>query len=421
MTRRGQRTGGRATTGRSGVCRIDRHVLPSLPLPLGAAEPGSRSSRDDERLHDRPRPGRSGRKPGPDGNAVDLNGPPVSIATLREDVKRTGDRLAAATVTWERGQQTLSRLISEKIRTESTSDQLTADVDAARRRASLFASNLYKHPVDPLLYAIVSGKVTSIGDLTTIRRVLGATAQLRQSHVTLLNTRAQKSTALVAERESATMEALRLQARLDKDLSLLQADAVSSLTRLQAAVTAEIRRQQAAAAAALAARHRLQADASAALAAAAASWAIVATGSGAPCDGTVPADAINGFLPASALCSLRTAPGQRLIAPAAASFDRMSAAFAATFGTALCITDSYRDYATQVQVLKTKPTLAATPGRSQHGWGRAVDLCGGVQTYGTPPYLWLKANAIGFGFSHPDWAEPDGSKPEPWHWEFQRP
>jgi hypothetical protein len=282
---------------------------------------------------------------------------PESIATLREDVKRTGDRLAA----WERGQQSLSRLISEKIRTETTSDQLSADADAARRSPSVFASNLYKHPVDPLLYAIVSGKLTSIGDLTTIRRV---------------------------------QEALRLQARLDKDLALLQADASSSLTRLQAAV-AELRRQQVAAA--LAAQYRRQADAAAALAATNAIDAIAGAGSGPACSGTVLADAINGFLPASALCSLSAAPGHRLIAPAAASFDRMSAAFAATFGTTLCITDSCRDYATQAQVFRTKPTLAATPGRSQHGWGRAVDLCGGVQTYGTPPYRWLKANAVGWG------------------------
>jgi hypothetical protein len=30
----------------------------------------------------------------------------------------------------------------------------------------------------------------------------------------------------------------------------------------------------------------------------------------------------------------------------------------------------------------------------------------------------MKANAGTFGWVHPDWAEPSGSKPEPWHWEF---
>jgi hypothetical protein len=27
-------------------------------------------------------------------------------------------------------------------------------------------------------------------------------------------------------------------------------------------------------------------------------------------------------------------------------------------------------------------------------------------------------NAPRFGWFHPEWAELDGSKPEPWHWEF---
>lgn len=123
--------------------------------------------------------------------------------------------------------------------------------------------------------------------------------------------------------------------------------------------------------------------------------------------------------PSSALCPLRTAAGQRLIAPAAAAFDAMSVAFTSAMNAPLCVADSHRDYASQVQVFATKPNLAATPGRSKHGLGRAVDLCGGVQNFGTAPYTWLKQNAPAFGFAHPDWAEPDGSRPEPWHWEFQ--
>ena len=53
-----------------------------------------------------------------------------------------------------------------------------------------------------------------------------------------------------------------------------------------------------------------------------------------------------------------------------------------------------------------KPALAAVPGTSNHGWGLAVDLCGGIQNFGTPHYTWMKANAGRFGFLHPDWAEP---------------
>ena len=85
---------------------------------------------------------------------------------------------------------------------------------------------------------------------------------------------------------------------------------------------------------------------------------------------------------------------------------------------ALCVTDSYRDYGAQVDVYQRKPELAAIPGTSNHGWGVAVDLCGGAQSFGTATYAWLKANAPRFGWHHPSWAEPGGSKPEPWHWEY---
>ena len=50
--------------------------------------------------------------------------------------------------------------------------------------------------------------------------------------------------------------------------------------------------------------------------------------------------------------------------------------------------------------------------------GRAVDLCGGINNFGTPAHLWMKQNAPLYGWFHPDWAEPNGSLPEPWHWEY---
>ena len=61
---------------------------------------------------------------------------------------------------------------------------------------------------------------------------------------------------------------------------------------------------------------------------------------------------------------------------------------------------------------------AASPGTSQHGLGRALDLCGGINSFGSPAHLWMKQNAPLFGWFHPAWAEPDGSLPEPWHWEY---
>lgn len=125
----------------------------------------------------------------------------------------------------------------------------------------------------------------------------------------------------------------------------------------------------------------------------------------------------NGLIPLQALCEVT--PGQYLRFDAAAAFRALSAAYQSKFGTPLCISDSYRPYDTQVEVFATKPGLAATPGKSNHGWGLAVDLCGGINSYGTEQYNWMLANANSFGWFNPPWAQEGGAGPqEPWHWNF---
>ena len=126
----------------------------------------------------------------------------------------------------------------------------------------------------------------------------------------------------------------------------------------------------------------------------------------------------NGQIPLALLCPLWGAPGQLLRADAAARFTAMSQAYAAMFGRPICVTDSYRDLPTQIALAARKPTLAAVPGTSNHGWARAVDLCDGVESFSTVTHEWLVNNAPSFGWFHPVWAQADGSKPEPWHWEF---
>jgi hypothetical protein len=125
----------------------------------------------------------------------------------------------------------------------------------------------------------------------------------------------------------------------------------------------------------------------------------------------------NGLIPPSAMCPVGVA-AHALRCDAAAAYRAMSAAFAGAFGTPICITDSYRTYASQVRLYGQKPALAAVPGTSNHGWGLAVDLCGGIERFGTPQYAWMKANSGRFGFLHPDWAEPGNGREEPWHWEY---
>ena len=67
-----------------------------------------------------------------------------------------------------------------------------------------------------------------------------------------------------------------------------------------------------------------------------------------------------------------------------------------------------------------KGSLCANPGTSNHGWGKAVDIgaCCGINTGTGPAFDWLTINAGRYGWNHPAWAQPGGSKPEPWHWEY---
>jgi hypothetical protein len=127
----------------------------------------------------------------------------------------------------------------------------------------------------------------------------------------------------------------------------------------------------------------------------------------------------NGQIPESLLCPLIGAPGHLLRADAAYAFNQMSLAYAAEFGAPICVTDSYRDLAGQIAVKAAKPGLAARPGTSRHGLGRAVDLCGGIQSFGTAQHVWMQQHAPEYGWYDPLWARADGSKPEPWHFQYQ--
>ena len=125
----------------------------------------------------------------------------------------------------------------------------------------------------------------------------------------------------------------------------------------------------------------------------------------------------NGFIPRTALCQLGV--GAHLLrCDAAAAFGALDQAYGEAFGQRLCVTDSYRTFESQIRLYGQKPALAAVPGTSNHGWGLAVDLCGGAQSFGSAQYTWLAANAPVFGWSNPPWARPGAGREEPWHWEF---
>lgn len=127
----------------------------------------------------------------------------------------------------------------------------------------------------------------------------------------------------------------------------------------------------------------------------------------------------NGNIPLSALTTLSWAPGHRLRSDAAAAFESLNQAYRARFGTSISITDSYRTLATQQHLYETKgPGLAAVPGTSNHGWALAVDLGGGINSFGTAQHVWMVANGPAYGWIHPPWARQGGGREEAWHFEY---
>jgi hypothetical protein len=118
----------------------------------------------------------------------------------------------------------------------------------------------------------------------------------------------------------------------------------------------------------------------------------------------------NGRVPAEALSPIGIG-SHRLWAPAARAFQAMRADAAAA-GVEIGITDSYRDYDTQVSLARRKGLysqggLAATPGTSNHGWGMAVDL-----DLDSKAQAWMRENGWRYGFV-------EDTPREPWHWGFR--
>lgn len=137
---------------------------------------------------------------------------------------------------------------------------------------------------------------------------------------------------------------------------------------------------------------------------------------------TAPGGLVNGFLPASDLETIT--PNCQIWVPAAPSLINLLAA-AHSQGVQLEPEQCYRTYAEQVTERNYWCSLglcqfAAVPGTSVHGWGKAVDFQdqNGSLTFTSLGYVWLKANGATYCFVHPAWAEPTGSAPEPWHWEW---
>jgi zinc D-Ala-D-Ala carboxypeptidase len=117
----------------------------------------------------------------------------------------------------------------------------------------------------------------------------------------------------------------------------------------------------------------------------------------------------NGEVPITALSQV-VGTDEHLWAPAARAFENMRVD-AARQGVNLPISDGYRELHDQERLadqlgLYRDGGLAAVPGTSQHGWGRAVDL-----ELDDRALEWMRSNAELHGFH-------ETVPGEPWHWEF---
>lgn len=106
--------------------------------------------------------------------------------------------------------------------------------------------------------------------------------------------------------------------------------------------------------------------------------------------------------------------GQYLRVDAAKAFLAMQAAARAA-GHNLTATSGFRSMDQQTSLyakyIAGTGNLAAKPGYSNHQGGVSIDI-GGVNSFTSPAYLWLAANARRFGFVN------DVST-EYWHWTFK--
>ena len=315
---------------------------------------------------------------------------PAGAADLRSEVERTARELTEGTRRLEQGQAELVVVQRRLVTARREASEATATSAVARERLRTVVRAAYRRPLaDGLVLARSAedfgGAVAAQADLARVRG-------RQQDLLREASTGRVRAAGAVRSVEQLTEEAARRTRELAAQTRALRSAAGQAATRLKAATEA--------AAAAAAARDRARAQSRV---------AATCTGGG--------GGAANGFLEPAALCGLAGGSGA-LRADAAASFARMTEAHRADRGSGLCVTDSYRPYAAQVSVFRRTPRLAAVPGTSRHGWGVALDLGCGVQRFGSASYRWMKANAGRYGWVHPSWAEPGGSMPEPWHWEY---
>lgn len=329
---------------------------------------------------------------------------PSTAADLTALVARTAAELTDGTRRLEQSQARLADLQARQAQARTAGAAATARALSARARLGAVVGAQYRHPEPGVAVLVLSGGAQSLADavqgLVSLDQVRGN----QQDVLAEADVQRRSAQHLTAQADRLAGDAARERDAVAGQVTELGRRAQDASDQLDAATALQAAQDQRAADAQRASRSR-------APAAAPPPASVVAAGGS--CGGGNLSGYPNGMLPTSALCPLDGTNGLVLRADAAVAFNRMAAA-----GGMPCAGNSYRSYAQQVALYRQKPSLAAVPGTSNHGWGVAVDFACGTDTYGSPAYAWLKANAPRFGWTHPAWAEPGGNRQEPWHWEY---
>jgi hypothetical protein len=331
---------------------------------------------------------------------------PATVADLDAQVARTVAELTEGSRRLEEGEARLVELQAREAAADAAAQAAADRAGAARLRLGDMVGAQYRNP-EPGIAALVLGSGAD-GFSDAVRGLVSLEQVRGNQQDTLAEAEGQRRVAdqLAAEADRLAADAVREKDALAAQVAELGARAQAANDQLaQAAAALQAENDARAAAEARASRDRAPAVAP--------PPAAVVLAGGAVCGGGNVSGYPNGMLPLSALCPLNGTNGLVLRADAAAAFNRMAAA-----GGMPCAGNSYRSYAEQVALYRIKPNLAAVPGTSNHGWGVAVDFACGAESFGTAAYQWLKANGPTYGWTHPSWAEPGGSRPEPWHWEY---
>jgi hypothetical protein len=349
------------------------------------------------------------------------------VTRLSAEIDRVSALLAQGAREYEQAEEELGSLTQQQFAARADRDALLAAEADSRTALQGLARAAYKGGVPPMVTALLSGDPGALSQLAYVQRSVNRVGVSRND-VTRELAAQQAGAGEALERSDALRRKALAQRQALEERRRQLAEQTTRLTADLQAAGSELIQARAAEEAAEAARRaglaRAAAQRAAAMAAQRAAAAVAAglpyvpSGGGGLCQPPSGYGEVNGFLSETSLCPLEMAPGHRLRTDAARALDAMSRARQAASGMPLCVSDSYRDYSGQVDVFRRKPNLAATPGRSQHGWGLALDLGCGVQGFGSEPHRWMQLNAGQFGWVHPRWAQQGGSKPEAWHWEY---